>query len=230
MPRILFLMKRAAKASKLPFNQLPGYLPRVLGLLALPLTLAACAAGGDAPTPGDDAPGVRLSAEPVRGEVPLVVNFTALSDAPLNDPSYLWDFGPGEPSTGSKSRPYVYTEPGRYTASVEVRSSAGNPRGVVVIEALESSKAPDINNEPPEVRFSDVVLDPAAPYTVTFVADAEDPNGDELSYVIDFGDGKRAVGASATHTYAAPGSYLATVVVRDGRDEAVTAEAEVTLE
>lgn len=229
MPRILFLMKRAAKASKLPFNQLPGYLPRVLGLLALPLTLAACAAGGDAPA-ADGGPSVRLSAEPVRGEVPLVVNFTALSDSPLNDPSYLWDFGPGEPSTGSKSRPYVYTEPGRYTASVEVRSSAGNPRGVVVIEALESSKAPDINNEPPEVRLSDVVLDPAAPYTVTFVADAEDPNGDELSYVIDFGDGKRAVGASATHTYAAPGSYLATVVVRDGRDEAVTAEAEVTLE
>lgn len=223
-------MKQAVKTSKLRFNRLLGYLPRVLGLLALPLTLAACAGGGDAPAPGDDAPSVRLSADPVRGEVPLVVNFTALTDPPPNEPSYLWNFGLGESSAGSKSRPYVYSEPGRYTASVEVRSSAGNPRGVVVIEALESSKVPDINNEPPEVRLNPVVLDPAAPYTVTFVTAAEDPNGDELSYVIDFGDGKRAVGASATHTYAAPGSYLATVVVRDGRDEAVTAEAEVTLE
>jgi PKD repeat protein len=227
-------MKQAAKASKLPFNQLPGYLPRVMGLLALPLTLAACAGGG-APAPGDpavgdDAPSVRLSAEPVRGEVPLVVNFTAMVEPAPSEPRYLWDFGFGEPSAGSKSRPYVYTEPGRYTASVEVRSSAGNPRGVVVIEALESSKAPDINNEPPEVTLSAVILDPVAPHTVTFVTTAEDPNGDELSYVIDFGDGKRAVGASATHTYAGPGSYLATVVVRDGRDEAVTAEAEVTLE
>jgi PKD repeat protein len=222
-------MKAALKASKPPFNR-SLVLPRVLCLLALPLTLAACAGGGDAPAAGDDGPSVRLSAEPVRGEVPLVVNFTALTDAPLNETGYLWDFGPGEPSVGSKSRPHVYTEPGRYIASAEALGSVGNLRGVVVIEALESSKAPDINNDPPEVALSAVVLDPAAPHTVTFVTAAEDPNGDELSYVIDFGDGKRAVGASATHTYAAPGSYLATVVVRDGRDEAVTAEAEVTLE
>lgn len=196
-------------------------------MLALPL--AACAGRGDTPV-ADGGPSVRLNAEPVRGEVPLVVNFTALTGAPLNETGYLWDFGPGEPSVGSKSRPHVYTEPGRYVASAEVLGSVGNLRGVVVIEALESSRAPDINNDPPEVALNAVVLDPAAPHTVTFVTTAEDPNGDELSYVIDFGDGSRAVGASATHTYAAPGTYLATAVVRDGRDEAVTAETEVTLE
>ncbi|CAA9587775.1 MAG: hypothetical protein AVDCRST_MAG86-3907 [uncultured Truepera sp.] len=196
--------------------------------LALPLTLAACAGGGGG-TPGTgEAASLRLSADTVQGEVPLVVSFTAVAEPAPNDLSYRWDFGLGEPSSGGRSRPYVYTEPGTYTASVALSQGGVSAQDEVVIEVAELSRAPDISNEPPVVTFTSTVPDPAAPYTVAFRTDATDP-GDALAYLVDFGDGEGAVGASVSHTYAAPGSYLATVVVSDGRDEAVTAETVVTL-
>lgn len=162
--------------------------------------------------------------------MPLVVSFTAVTEPAANDLSYRWDFGAGEPSVGSRSRPYVYTEPGSYTASVEVTLDGVGVRDVVTLEVTESSRPPEINNDPPEVTLTAGIPDPAAPYTVAFRAAAIDPNGDPLGYVVDFGDGEKAVGASVSHTYAAPGSYLATVVVSDNRDSAVTDNVEVTLE
>ncbi len=42
-----------------------------------------------------------------------------------------------------------------------------------------------------------------------------DPDGDQVSTVWDFGDGVRAGGANISHTYATPGTYTATVTVRD---------------
>ncbi len=150
---------------------------------------------------------------------------TVAEPAP-NDLSYRWDFGLGEPSSGGKSRPYVYTEPGSYTASVTLSRDGVSARDEVVIEVVESGRAPDISNEPPIVTLT-ATPDPVAPYTVAFRADATDP-GDTLAYLVDFGDGEGAVGASVSHTYAAPGTYLATVVVSDG-EEAVTAETVVIL-
>lgn len=195
--------------------------------LALPLTLAACAGvGGDVGQPPAD---LTLRADPVQGEVPLTVNFTATAEPAPNDLSYRWNFGAGEPSAGSRSRPYVYTEPGTYTAVVELGQGGVGARGEVVVTVAESSRPPEINNDPPEVTLT-ATPDPAAPDTVTFEVVAEDPNGDPLGYVVDFGDGERAVGASVSHTYAVPGTYLATAVVSDNRDGAATAEAEVTPE
>lgn len=217
-----------------------------LGLVLAPLALVACAGGGGTATPKEDALSLTLSPDTVQGEAPLVVNFVALSGAPGDAPAgeggetgdepgdepqaldYRWDFGVAEASNGSKSRPFVYTEPGRYTARVVMQGASQNLQDEVEITVLESSRAPDINNRPPAAELS-ATPSGEAPYTVNFAVSAEDPNGDPLGFVIDFGDGRRAVGASARHTYEAPGSYLATAVVSDGRDAVVTAEAVVTL-
>jgi len=201
-----------------------------LGLLAVSLTLAACSApGGDAGTPG--APTLKLGADTRRGEVPLVVNFTATPEPATESLSYRWDFGTNGVSTGSRSRPYVYTEPGRYTVSVEAFIAGVSARDEVVVEVAESSRPRDPNNLPPTVSLAAAATDPASPYVVSFLATAEDPNSnDTLSYTLDFGDGARVARGNASHTYDAPGRYLATVVVTDGRGGAATAEVEVTLE
>lgn len=217
-----------------------------LGVVLAPLILVACAGGGGAAAPEEDALKLTLSPDTVQGEAPLVVNFVALGsvsgDAPAGeggepgeepaveprDLDYRWDFGVAGASEGSKSRPFVYTEPGRYTARVVLQGAGGDLQDEVAITVLESSRAPDLNNQPPVAELRATLSDDA-PYTVDFAVSAEDPNGDPLSFVIDFGDARRAVGASARHTYEAAGRYLATAVVGDGRDAVVTAEAVVTL-
>ncbi|TDD70029.1 PKD domain-containing protein [Jiangella aurantiaca] len=53
------------------------------------------------------------------------------------------------------------------------------------------------------------------PYEVTLSAEATDPEGRELTYTWDFGDGTTATGAQVTHTYELSGVYRPTVTVTD---------------
>ena len=45
---------------------------------------------------------------------------------------------------------------------------------------------------------------------------------DDLQYYIDFGDGKKSYGQTATHTYANEGSYTLTLAVKDDQVDGVT--------
>jgi len=66
------------------------------------------------------------------------------------------------------------------------------------------------------------VADPGGPYQgatgqpMSFDGTgSSDPDGDNLTYAWDFGDGGTASGATASHTYAVAGSYLVTLTVTD---------------
>jgi len=70
-------------------------------------------------------------------------------------------------------------------------------------------------NDPP-------VSNPGGPYQgatgqpINFSgAGSSDPNGDNLSFAWDFGDGGSASGSAASHTYGAAGNYLVTLTVTD---------------
>lgn len=65
--------------------------------------------------------------------------------------------------------------------------------------------------------------------TIAFASSASDANGDALSYTWSFGDGTSAAGASASHKYAAPGTYAVTVSVDDGRGGKATGSVSVTV-
>ena len=56
---------------------------------------------------------------------------------------------------------------------------------------------------------------------------SSDPDGPISGYSWDFGDGTSAVGAKVTHHYAKPGTYTATLTVRDNLWGGVTASASV---
>ena len=76
---------------------------------------------------------------------------------------------------------------------------------------------PEPNSAP--TASADISPDkPRASAPVTFDGTgSSDPDGDELTYRWDFGDGQQATGATATHAYAKPGKYVVTLTVRDGR-------------
>ena len=69
---------------------------------------------------------------------------------------------------------------------------------------------------------------PAAPVvgnSVTFTAAATDPDGDDLSFVWDFGDGSFGTGAESPHAYAIAGLFTAYVTASDGKGGVATSEA-----
>ncbi|MGH8776289.1 MAG: ThuA domain-containing protein [Jiangellaceae bacterium] len=71
-------------------------------------------------------------------------------------------------------------------------------------------------NARPEIMS--VTADPAAgekPLDVSFATEASDPEGEDLSYEWDFGDGSTGTGPEPTHTYELSGLYNPTVTVTD---------------
>ena len=68
---------------------------------------------------------------------------------------------------------------------------------------LDASVNPDTGSAPLEVRFN--------------LCRSTDPDGDTLSFDIEFGDGGRTGRCQEAHTYAAAGVYNASLAVRDGK-------------
>ena len=58
--------------------------------------------------------------------------------------------------------------------------------------------------------------------SVSFTVAATDPNSKPLTYAWDFGDSATGTGASATHSYAANGSFTAVVTVSNGTTSATS--------
>jgi glucose/arabinose dehydrogenase len=76
-------------------------------------------------------------------------------------------------------------------------------------------------NRPPQAVATANPTFGAAPLNVTFDASgSSDPDGDSLTYEWNFGDNQTGNGAAITHTYAAPGAYNATLIVRDNKGAA----------
>jgi len=85
----------------------------------------------------------------------------------------------------------------------------------------EAEVAISFPNAPPAIDA--IAADPPtgeAPLQVSFTAAASDPDGDELTYAWDFGDGATSDQQAPTHVYEEPGQYVAELTVSDGEYEA----------
>ena len=108
-------------------------------------------------------------------------------------------------------------------AYVDFGSGAGPDGSVVRISYTPGNRAPIAQGTatPPSG---------VAPLTVNFSGvGSSDPDGDQLSYAWDFGDGSaQQTGQTATHTYADSGSYTARLTVSDGRGRSATKTFAIT--
>ncbi len=165
--------------------------------------------------PENVAPTVDASADVVSGDAPLEVRFSAAGDDPDGDESrlaYAWDFGDGG-TASSREAVHRYEQPGTYEAKVTVT----DPDGATATDTVTITVATPPPNAAPTVRASASPRAGRAPLRVQFSSAASDPDGDSLTSAWDFGDGDRADGAAATHTYRRPGTYDAKVTVTDPR-------------
>lgn len=139
---------------------------------------------------------------------PLTIHFNA-SDSRDKDGTidkYEWDFGDNESGRG-RTISHHYSRGGTYTVILTVTDNLGaedtESRRITVQEP----------NKAPRARIS---ISSQRGLTITFDGSSSyDPDGTIVSYQWNFGDGVSGLGVSVSHTYAAPGSYVVSLVVTD---------------
>jgi PKD repeat protein len=184
------------------------------------------------------APTAALNATPTSGQVPLTVSFDASASNDLDSGDtigeYEINFGDGSPviEQTTPSFSHTYNAVGTYRATLTVRDSRGMPSNNVAAVQITVTAA----NSPPVAVLTATPTSGNAPLAVSFNGSgSSDPDsGDSITtYSFDFGDGSPPViqaGATIAHTYSAPGSYTASLIVTDSRGAQSSNGAAVTIQ
>ena len=177
------------------------------------------------PEPGNAAPTVTATADPLTGTAPLTVAFSANGTDADGDPlAYSWDFDDGATSL-RQSPDHTYLEPGTYMATVTVT----DPEGATGTAAVEIIVTNPPGNQAPTVEATGDPLAGKPPLAVQFSANGTDPDNDALTYAWDFGDGGGSFVQNPSHTYTTARNYTATVTVTDSRGATATDTVVVTV-
>jgi PKD repeat protein len=161
---------------------------------------------------------------------PMVIGSTVTFDAtPSTDPdgsivSYAWIFGDGTTGSG-KVVTHSYSASGSYNITLTVTDDRG-----VSVSTTKSATIGDTTAPTATLTFSPSA--PKAGESVFFNGQRSTPaNGRYITdYRWDFGDGGSGSGETASHTYAAAGTYVVTLVVTDdiGKTGAASSTVAVT--
>lgn len=159
--------------------------------------------------PSNQPPTVNVTASPTSGKAPLTVMFFGSGvDQDGVVTGYLWSFGDGSTST-QQTVSHTYQSQGTYEAVLTVTDD----KGATASKAIQITVYPA--NVPPMLNAEATPTKGSPPLTVTFRAEASDPDGQVVSLLWDFGDGVTSQQASVQHTYLVEGTYTAYVKVKD---------------
>ncbi|MEX0285738.1 MAG: PKD domain-containing protein [Paracoccaceae bacterium] len=126
--------------------------------------------------------------------------------------TFSWDFGDGTTATG-EGVDHTYSEPGEYVVTLSTQLTGGfaDCSNLTATQRIIVNEAPTALIDGPDAV--------AAGQALAFDASMSmDVDGVITSYAWDFGDGTKAEGVLAAHTYTAPGTYDVTLSVTDDAD------------
>jgi len=188
-----------------------GRLLRRIGILAMALLffVAACELLNSAPE-------AAFSLVPSVGDAPLAVLCDASSSRDKGGilVAYNWEFGDGETGSGETTT-HIYISPGLYTVRLLVCDNLGSE---------DTASDAVCVYEPLSAGFIAAPLSGKAPLGVDFDASSSfDPNGEDIVFTWDFGDGTPGSGAMTRHTYYSPGVYHVVLTVTNESGKTATA-------
>jgi cytochrome c len=176
--------------------------------------------------PGNRAPSVEGGATWDPGNAPREVLFTAQGTDPDGDTlTYAWDFGDDSDPVSGRTARHVYAHNGVYAATVTA-TDRGGLTGTAQVTVTIGNPA---GNQAPTVQAEADPVSGTVPLNVNLTAAGSDPDGDPITYVWAFGDGVQGAGPQVTHTYTEPGTYTATVTVKDPGGKTGTATVTITV-
>lgn len=178
-------------------------------------------------TPPDNEPPVADGGGPYYGESGIPISFDA-SQSSDNDGEidfYRWNFGDGTSELLAKQPTHTYQQDGMYTVTLTVIDDLGATDTVTFSVPV----GVDANQRPTAV--------PGGPYqgnedeiVVFDGTQSSDSDGTISEYIWDFGDDTTGSGATITHSYDQPGSYLVTLTVTDNYGDSHAESTTVSIE
>lgn len=155
-----------------------------------------------------------VAATPLTGPAPLTVQFNAASSTGTIA-SFQWDFGDGAIATGS-STSHAYGTAGTYTAKLTATSTTGQTSTAI---ATVTATVGTATATPPTAVLSSSTAAGAAPLSVNFDGSASTAAAGATiaSHGWSFGDGTTGTGATASHAFAAAGTYSTSLTVKDSK-------------
>ena len=172
-----------------------------------------------APEPPNQAPTAAFST--AVSDLRLAVDGATSADPDGSLASYEWDFGDGTTGTGVTAS-HDYTAAGTYAVRLTVTDDDG---ATDTVEQAVTVTAPRVN-QAPTAAFTSTATD----LTVAVDgSDSVDLDGAVAAYAWDFGDGTTATGVTASHAYAAAGTYTVRLTVTDTDGAAAVLERVVTV-
>ncbi|MGH2958179.1 MAG: PKD domain-containing protein, partial [Solirubrobacterales bacterium] len=138
--------------------------------------------------------------------------------------SRVWNFGDGTVTApvSAGSQTHSYSSVGVKTVSVAVADAyGGSNSGSTTVEVLDRAPVLGALTRAGGSKIGDAQ---------SFGISATDADGDPVSFSWNFGDGGSASGATATHAYAAAGTYSVVASGDDGQGSVVTAQTSVTID
>ena len=145
----------------------------------------------------------------------LACTFTSTTTDDGGIETWAWDFGDGDSGTGEVAT-HTYATRGTYTVTLTVTDA-----GAAADTASQQVRV----NTPPVASFA-VACDG---YACSFDASASTDDDGIASHAWTTGDGTSLSGATASHTYAAHGTYTVTLTVTDADAAADTASQQVSV-
>jgi PKD repeat protein len=163
---------------------------------------------------------------------PTSFDGSASSESGGSIASYSWDFGDGSPAGTGASPNHTYATSGSRTVTLTVTDQDGHTDQ---ISHEVSVASPPVVASPatPGVPTAALTFSPAKPVAlarVSFSGGRSTDIGSALvSYSWTFGDRATASGIAPSHTYARPGTYHATVTVRDATGASSSSSRTITV-